>query len=52
MERPGAHDGKMRRTGRLQTAEKEVMIVYALTLGPRSSPDRYAPAEALNDIAP
>jgi hypothetical protein len=40
MERTGAHDGKERCSGRLQTAEKEFMIVYGQLFARRSLPGR------------
>ena len=40
MERSRAHDGRRRRGGRLQTAEKEVKIVHGKMFARRSLPDR------------
>jgi hypothetical protein len=40
IERSGAHDGKGRCGGGLQTAEKEGMIMYGQLLARRSSPGR------------
>jgi hypothetical protein len=42
MERSRAHDGRRRRGGRLQTAEKEVKIVSGEMFARRSLPGRWA----------